>query len=188
MVLSLRSKRQTVLSFARAEEQSEAIIGLRVGKFATSCQSLEWLRAVWNVLDVEVQVANKRKLGFGSMVLPPCGGESFKPTVRSLVNMIIDSGLSAPESLKIKANGRFVAQGKRPYLKLNERFTSENDGSMKPSLVKCSSKFNLTQGQLSLEQTCSMCVDLALPCSPARSTRLLYIKPARMQVVAERSK
>ncbi|MFP3038976.1 MAG: hypothetical protein ACKEQK_00470 [Candidatus Hodgkinia cicadicola] len=44
------------------------------------------------------------------------------------------------------------------------------------------------QGQFSLEQTCSICVDLPLPRSPTRSTRLLYNKPAKMSEVVDFSK
>ncbi|MFP3019027.1 MAG: hypothetical protein ACEY26_00805 [Candidatus Hodgkinia cicadicola] len=39
LVLSLRSKFTTILSFARARSQSEGRNGFRVGKFATSCHS-----------------------------------------------------------------------------------------------------------------------------------------------------
>ncbi len=148
--------------------------------FRTSCHPSRWAALSRNVLArlpvVELHVANRRKQAFGLMSLLLSGTISSPPALSHLLKTNFASGGDEPKSSKIKANGRFIAQGNRPYLNLVEGFAPlvASEGlPISSNLVRQLSMLNRTQGQLSLQQTCSMCVDLPLPCSPTRSTRLL---------------
>ncbi|MFP3038977.1 MAG: hypothetical protein ACKEQK_00475 [Candidatus Hodgkinia cicadicola] len=101
------------------------------GMFKTNCH-LSYretrVRNMCGLLSVgELHVAKRRKHAFGLIGLLLLGLVMVQSAESNLLNMSLDSGLQAPESSNIKAIGRFIAQGKRPYLKLSENLASSMD-------------------------------------------------------------
>ena len=108
---------------------------------------------------------------------------------RWITNMI--SGRPASYSSKISATGRCSAQGTMPGWNSVTCWPSRNTTASRPTKsrrLRCPSRLMRTQGQFKRAATCSMWVDLPVPCRPCSMTRRLCSKPASRASVTSRLK
>lgn len=98
----------------------------------------------------------------------------------------ITSGRPASYSSNTSATGRCSDHGTMPSWNSVTCFPSRSTTASLPtrsSRLMWPSRFSRTQGQFSRAATCSMWVDLPVPCSPCTITRRSRMKPARMASV-----
>ena len=131
-------------------------------------------------------VANSRNDGCGWITR--FWSSSVNLPSRSRIRWItnITSGRPASYSSKISATGRCNAHGTIPSWNSVTCTSSRTTIASLPtrsSRLMWPSRFTRTHGQFSRAATCSICVDLPVPCIPCTSTRRLRAKPARIASV-----
>ncbi len=131
-------------------------------------------------------VANMRKYGCGWITR--FWSSSVNLPSRSRMRWItnITSGRPASYSSKISATGRCSAHGTMPsWNSVTCRSSRTTIASLptRSSRLMWPSRFTRTHGQFRRAATCSMWVDLPVPCRPCTITRRSRVKPARIASV-----